>query len=137
MSSLSSLVLRLWCLLALLCLAAPSVRAQTVLVVGPNYVVGSAGGWQNLSFPVPASYSSGWDIVIIARPALLVTTNPANAEVDVYVTSPGIAYPWYSAQTGRDAVIINAQIPSTGRNSTAEALLLGGPLSTTPRVRLC
>ena len=118
--------------LLLLALAVlPCALAQTALVVGNNFVVGAAGSFVNCSLAVPSTYSASWDLILVARPALLATTNPANAEVDLYVSAPGLSYSWSSAATGPDAVALNAQIPAAGRFATAEALALGGPLPVT------
>ena len=118
-------------LLALLLVVVPSTVAQTVLSVGNNYITGTAGSFVNCTFAVPSSYTSGWDLAFIARPALLATTNPSNAEVDLFVTATGISYGWASTATGPDAVLLNSQIPAAGRFSSSDFLALGGPLPVT------
>jgi hypothetical protein len=120
-------------------LATPTLTtASTVTAVtsGVNYYASvTTGYFQYYSFAVPATYSSGlYDIVMIARSTLLATSNPSNAEVDLYVTTTTASSPlqWTSVNNGPDAVIINTQVPSSGLTSTSatDALYLTGPLST-------
>jgi hypothetical protein len=68
-----------------------SALAQTSLVVGNNYVEGTARTFVNCSFTVPCSFSSSWDLMFVARPGLVVKSNPSNAEVDL--SSPPPASP--------------------------------------------
>ena len=112
----------------LLLLSSPTpVCSQQSLSVGTTYITGTQSTFQNLSFPIPSTYSAGYDVVIIARPALLAaSSNPPYADVDLYVSGSGLQ--WSSAALGPDAVIINAQVPVSGVNTT-DALVLGGPLS--------
>ena len=122
---------RLLAVLLVLSLFAVSASAQLAVASAGVSTLGlaSAGSWLNYSFPIPASYSSGqYDVVIIGRANPFASTNPSNAEVDLYVTVSGSSLSYVSANTGADAVMVNSRLPSAGLNSTAEGLSLGGPL---------
>ena len=124
---------RLFYTLLLLAFLSASASAQTAVSAGvSNYALSAAGSWINYTFPIPTTYSSGaYDVVIIARANPFATTNPSDAEVDLYVTVSGSSLSYVSAGTGADAVMINSQLPVAGRVLATEGLALSGPLPVT------
>jgi hypothetical protein len=96
------------------------------------------GGYTYFSFPIPTTYASNYDLVLVLRST---STTDSTADVNLYVSTnnpypTSTSYTWASTNVGPDALTLNSHTPVA--SSTVAAITngnlftggqLGGPLA--------